>query len=237
MLQLHLDGVANLSELVLDRRVVTVAIAVVLGEDVEGLVELVVGDEETRRLGHPPDEGDLDDGRAGLDEGRDSPRPVVVHVVGAKGDPRDCQGTDVPEAVVDGCEATTVLRMRDLGQEHGRRDLSQRVAETEQDATSSEDAEAFTGTLHDGTANHDDTANHDGNPSTVSICEDGPVGEKGDLVSLITQQQGLEVIRVKLTLAGWRPSCQWCREQQGVRGKIHRDNRNIPSMTQSSARR
>lgn len=43
-LELHLEGVADLAELELDGRVVAVAVTVVLGEDVKGLVEAVVGD-------------------------------------------------------------------------------------------------------------------------------------------------------------------------------------------------
>lgn len=62
VLELHLDGVAGLAELELDGGVVAVAVAVVLGEDVERLVELVVGDEEAGGLGNPPDEHELDDG-------------------------------------------------------------------------------------------------------------------------------------------------------------------------------
>lgn len=51
--QLHLEGVADLAELELDGGVVAVAVAVVLGEGVEGLVESVVGDEEAGGLRDP----------------------------------------------------------------------------------------------------------------------------------------------------------------------------------------
>lgn len=50
---LELDGVADFAELELDGGVVGIAVGVVLGENVEGLVVAVLGDEETRRLGDP----------------------------------------------------------------------------------------------------------------------------------------------------------------------------------------
>lgn len=52
-MKLHFDGVANFTELELHSRVLAIAIAVVFGEDVEGLVKLVVGDQESGRLGNP----------------------------------------------------------------------------------------------------------------------------------------------------------------------------------------
>lgn len=53
MLELHLDGVADLAELELHGGVVAVAIAVIFGEDVEGGVVAVVGDEEARGFRDP----------------------------------------------------------------------------------------------------------------------------------------------------------------------------------------
>lgn len=57
------DGLLDLAVLELDGRVLVVAVGVVLGEHLERLVVLVLGHEESGRLGHPPDEDDLDDGR------------------------------------------------------------------------------------------------------------------------------------------------------------------------------
>lgn len=50
---------------------------------------LVLGHEESRRLGDPPDEDDLDDGGKSLDDSGDTPRPVVLDVVGTERKPGD----------------------------------------------------------------------------------------------------------------------------------------------------
>jgi NAD kinase len=44
-------------------------------------------------------------------------------------------GTQIPQAVVDGGDDGTVLRMADLGEENGARELSQRVSETDEEST------------------------------------------------------------------------------------------------------
>jgi hypothetical protein len=84
--------------------VVGVAVGVVLGEDSKSLVVLVLSHQETRRLGHPVDEGDLNERREGLEKSRNSPRPLVVSVVGTKGDPGDdCSQSQSLSATVRTC--------------------------------------------------------------------------------------------------------------------------------------
>lgn len=137
-LHLEADGLLDLAELELNRGVVLVAVGVVRGQHGEGLVVPVLGDEVTGRLGHPPDEDDLDDRGEGLEESRDTPRPLVLHEVGAEAQPADDEGADVPQAVVDGREAGTMLRVADLGEKHGRGDLGERVAESKHEAAAHE---------------------------------------------------------------------------------------------------
>lgn len=67
------DCVLDLSVLKLHGRVVGVAVGVILGKDVKGFLVALVGHEPTGGLGDPPDEGDLDQGWHGLDEGDGSP--------------------------------------------------------------------------------------------------------------------------------------------------------------------
>jgi hypothetical protein len=50
---LEANGLADLLVLELDGGMLLVAICVVLGEDGEGFLGTVLGDEETRRLGNP----------------------------------------------------------------------------------------------------------------------------------------------------------------------------------------
>lgn len=59
-LQLQGEGLPDLTVLELDSRVVDVAVGVVSSENLECLVVLVLGNQVTRRLRNPPDEGELD---------------------------------------------------------------------------------------------------------------------------------------------------------------------------------
>lgn len=172
VLVLHADGLLDLAELELNERVVLVAVGVVLGEDVEGLLVLLLGDEVTGGLGDPVDEDELDDRGEGLDEGGDTPRPLVVGVLGAERQPGDNQGTDVPEAVVDGGETGTMLRVAQLGEKHRGGDLGEGVAETEEDTATHEGAHVGAGTLEDGTDDHDNAADGDGELTTEVIGDD-----------------------------------------------------------------
>jgi len=72
-LVLETDRLLDLAELKLDGSVVDVAVGVVLGKDFEGLVVLVLGHQVTRGLGHPVDEGNLDQGGQGLDQSGNTP--------------------------------------------------------------------------------------------------------------------------------------------------------------------
>ena len=158
VLKLEADRLLDLAELELDGGIVDVAVGVVLGKHVEGLLVPVLGHQVAGGLRDPVDEGQLDDGGKSLEQGRHAPRPVALGVVGAEGNPGDdytqslanlcrweilsmekpTQGTDVPQAVVDGGETGTVLGMADLGEKHRGRDLSQAVAETKQSTATHE---------------------------------------------------------------------------------------------------
>lgn len=132
---LQADGGLDLSELKLDSGVVRVATAVPLREHGKSLLVTVLVDEITRRLGNPPDESELNDGRHNLDEGDGPPRPVVVNTGSTPANAGHNQGTQVPQAIVDGGDRTTVLRMADFGEQQRRSHLSQRVTETENETT------------------------------------------------------------------------------------------------------
>ena len=61
-----------------------IAVGVVLAEHVQSLLGTIFGNQPTRGFRDPPDECDLDDRGESLDEGRDSPRPVIIDVLGAE---------------------------------------------------------------------------------------------------------------------------------------------------------
>ena len=172
-LVLQAEGLLDLLELELNGRVVGIAVGVVLGEDVEGLVVLVLGDQETGGLGNPPDTEELDDRGETLEQGGNTPGPVAVDVVGAKGQPRDDEGTDVPQAVVDGGELGAMLRVSELGKKHRGGDLGEGVAKAEHDTATHESVEVVSTSLKTGTTDHDDAANNDGELTAIVIGENG----------------------------------------------------------------
>jgi len=132
---LDADGLLDLLELELDGGVVGITASVPLGKHVEGLLMAVLVDQVTRGLGDEPDESDLDQRRDDLDEGDGPPRPVALDVGSAPSDAGHEQGTQVPQAVVDGRDRTTVLRVANLREQQRRGHLSERVAETQDEPT------------------------------------------------------------------------------------------------------
>ena len=72
-LTVELDGGLDFLVLVLDERVLVVAVRVVVGEQLEGVGVAALADEPTGRLGREPDEDDLDDGGETLESGGDTP--------------------------------------------------------------------------------------------------------------------------------------------------------------------
>lgn len=107
-----------------------------LGENRQSILVPVLVHEVTWGLGDPPNEGQLDDRGHNLDEGDGPPRPVAVDAGSSPTNAGNDQGTQVPQAVVDGSHGTTVLRVADLSEEKGGSHLSEGVAETEDEATS-----------------------------------------------------------------------------------------------------
>jgi hypothetical protein len=69
----EIDLRLDLLVLILHERVVLVAVGVVVREGLERLGLATLGHEPTRRLGHEPDEEDLEDGRETLEGRRRAP--------------------------------------------------------------------------------------------------------------------------------------------------------------------
>ena len=99
----------------------------------------------------------------------------VVDVVGAKGQPGDNEGTDVPQAVVDGGETGAVLRMGELGEKHRRGNLGEGVAKAQHGATAHECIEVLGGGLENGTDDHDNAADDDGGLAAEVVGKEGAV--------------------------------------------------------------
>ena len=214
---LHLDGVADLVELELHGGVVDVAVGVVLGEDRKGLVIAVMGDQPTGRFGNPwgggrwvsfcleyrvgvgggseltEEEHELDEAGNTLDKGGEAPLPVVPPEVGAVTGPGHQKRPQVPETVVDGGETGAVLRVGDLGEEHGRGDLGEGVSETEEDTTGGVDGEVRGGGLHSGATGHDDEARADGGLATPLVGDEWDDGDGDDGADLVEGHEEAEI--------------------------------------------
>jgi hypothetical protein len=132
---LDLDGLLDLAELELHSSVADVAAGVPLGENLQSLFVPVLVYEITRGLGNPPDKDELSDRGHNLNEGDGPPRPFAVDVGSAPADAGNNESTQVPQAVVDGSDGTTVLRVADLSEKQRRGHLSERVAEAQNEAT------------------------------------------------------------------------------------------------------
>jgi len=179
------DGLLDLLVLELDQRVVDVAVSVVLSENLKGLLGPLLGEQPTRRFGDPEDEHELDDGGESLDQSRDSPRPVVVNVLSAERDPRANQGTDIPQAVVDGSDTSAVLRVADLSKEQRSGELGERVAETHEETGALEHGQVDGGSLDGGGNDHDGATDDDGHTTTVVIRDEGHDGKRDERTDLV----------------------------------------------------
>lgn len=72
-LAVEVDRSLDFLKLVLDERILLVAVCVVVGERVQRLAVLALADEVTGRLGHEPDEEELEDGGDCLEERGNTP--------------------------------------------------------------------------------------------------------------------------------------------------------------------
>lgn len=88
-LGLHKDSLLDFTELKLDSRIASITTSMVSHEDVEGLIRLILADEETRGFGNPPDTTELENGREGLDKSNRPPAPVVGNLGSAPADDGD----------------------------------------------------------------------------------------------------------------------------------------------------
>lgn len=115
-----------------------------------------------------------------MDEGRDSPGPGAIDVLCAKSQPTADQGTEIPQAVVDGGDPGTMLRMRDFSDEHRAGELSHGVAETHEETGALVLWAAHGRGLNGGGSDHDDATNSDGGFTPKPITEPRYNGERND---------------------------------------------------------
>lgn len=178
--ELQAEGLLDFLVFELDGGVVSIAVGMVFGQDSESLLVALLADQPTRGLGDPEDEGELDNRRSSLGQGRQTPCPISTDTLGTECQPGTDDGTNIPEAVVDGGNTATMLRMAQLGKQKRRGQLGQRVAKTHEEAASHEVVEVLSSSLNGSTNDHNDTA--DGNRSLTAkvIRNEGSNGKRGD---------------------------------------------------------
>lgn len=201
--ELEADGLLDLLELELHKRVVNVAVGVVLSEHGQGLLGPLLGKQPTRGLGDPEDEHELNDGGQSLDESRDSPRPIIVHVLSAERDPGADERTDVPQAVVDGSDTGTVLRVADFSKKQRRTKLSKRVAETHKETGTFEHLDVGRSSLYRGGNDHDDATSNDRHLTTEAVRDERGDGERDDGTNRVHGAEAAEGFTRRVTHVGF----------------------------------
>jgi hypothetical protein len=122
----------------------------------------------------------LDEGWRSLGKGGNAPAPVAVDALSTECQPGTYDGTDVPQAVVDGGNTGTMLRMADLGEKQGGRELGKGVAETHEKSSTHEVVEVLSSSLDGGTNKHDETSDDDSGLASKVIGNEGGDRERGN---------------------------------------------------------
>jgi len=178
--EFNADSLLHLSILEHDSGVAVVVVGMVVGKHAERLVVPVLGQQPTWGFRDPPDEGELDDGEDTLDQGWDSPGPGAGDVLSAESQPTTDQGTKIPQAVVDGGDPSTMLRVSDFGDKHRAGELSHGVAETHEETGTLILWAAHGGGLDSGGDNHDDATSSDGSLAAKLVADERDNRERDD---------------------------------------------------------
>lgn len=103
----------------------------------------------------------------------------LTNVVGAEGQPRCNEASNVPSSVVDGSEGCAVLRVHKLGDQEGRCTVSDCDTEAKEETCSNEHLQVDRNRLKNDAENHSQTSDHDA-PSSSKNIGDVRNNGKGD---------------------------------------------------------
>jgi len=176
-LRFESNGLFDFVVLESDQGMVEITTSVISGDDRLGTLVLTPVDQPTRRLWDEPHKEQLDDRREGLEDGRDTPRPIAVDTEGTESRPSGNDGAREPECVVERGKRSTVSRVSDFGNQEWRGHLSKRGTETDAETSADEHAEALGGGLED-SSDQDDYSTDDDTPFAAETVRD--VGGNGD---------------------------------------------------------
>jgi hypothetical protein len=194
VLELEAEGLFDLSEFELNRSVVGITVGVVLGEDRKGFLVPLFGDQPTWRLGDEPDSSQLDEGRRGLGKSGNAPAPIAIDALGTESQPSANDGTNVPQAVVDGGDTSTMLRVAEFGEKQGRRQLSQRVSETHKETSTHKVVKVLSGGLNASCDDHDNTSEGDACSTSETIGNEGSDGKRSNRTDRVKSSQEAECV-------------------------------------------
>ncbi len=167
------DTGAHLLDLKADKSRVGVAVAVVLDQELEGLVLTAVGDVPAGRLRN--EENTTHDDQAGksLEDQRQTPAVVALDVVAAVCDDGSRNGTTEPTAVVKAGAAAAPVRRSNLDSVGGSSNRHDGDTHTENEATDDELGVRVRGRDNDHAEDNDDSSREHGLPPTELIRNDG----------------------------------------------------------------
>ena len=98
----------------LNKLIVRVSVGVVFREDLEGFTVSILGNEPSRRLGHPPEANELDRWEKALEEARDTPAPVVIDEEEPERHNRRDYSTPEPDRLEEIGDVGAMLRVGDF---------------------------------------------------------------------------------------------------------------------------
>jgi len=172
--KLGLEGnsLLDLLEFEKDKLVLGVSTTVVLGEDSESLLVAIDGDQPTWGFWDPENERNHDNSWSSLEDGWNSPRPVVLNAVGTIGGPGGNNRSDVPGGVVERGDTSTMLHVSELSNEKWGGAVSKRDTEPDEVTGTSEHRNVGSGRLESNTDEHDSQTNQDGETTSTPISEE-----------------------------------------------------------------
>ena len=217
---LELQGGLDLFAFVSSQGVRIVATAVVLDDDSPGFLLSSLVHEPSGRFEDQQDEGNLkgnqrmlerqycrtylDDTGQTLQDGRNSPRPVVVDSERAVCGPRGNDRTKVPRRVVERGQGSSMSRERKLGDQKRGGGASETETETDEASRADEHADVLSASLDTDTDEHDDGTAEDGPSSTEAITSVGSEGKSANTTDGLCRSQLVASTKKLKHIPEWR---------------------------------
>jgi len=168
-LSLESNSFLDLLEFEQDKLVLGVSVTVVSGKNGESLLMTIDGNQPTWRFWDPEDEHDHDKSWSSLEDGWNSPRPVVIYAVSSVGGPGSDDGSDVPGGVVKRSDTGTMLHMSQLSDEERSSSVSERDTESNEVTSTSEHTNVGSSGLESNTDEHDTETDQDSETTSSPI--------------------------------------------------------------------